>query len=116
MSLFERSTAGVDLATTNRRRRLLTQRNQHTTAKVNFRGLLQPITLINFLGRLVFLALVVGVLVGVWAVSSAHLQEQLLGVQRSVAGLIDPDAGQGALTPDNIEKQVLAYKIGRAHV
>lgn len=111
MSLFERSTAGVDLATTNRRRRLLTQRNQHTTAKVNFRGLLQPITLINFLGRLVFLALVVGVLVGVWAVSSAHLQEQLLGVQRSVAGLIDPDAGQGALTPDNIEKQVLAYSL-----
>lgn len=110
MSLFDNS-ASTELLTANRRRRQLAQRTQRTTEKVNVRALLRPVTLLNFLSRLAFLALVIGVLLGAWLVSSAHLQEQFLGVQRSVAGLIDPDAGQGALTPDNIEKQILAYSL-----
>jgi len=110
MSLFDNS-ASTQFPTANRRRRQLAQRTQLTTEKVNVRALLRPVTLLNFLSRLAFLALVIGVLLGAWLVSSAHLQEQFLGVQRSVAGLIDPDASQGALTPDNIEQQILAYSL-----
>jgi UPF0755 protein len=110
MSLFDNS-ASTELLTANRRRRQLAQRTQRTTEKVNVRALLRPVTLLNFLSRLAFLALVIGVLLGAWLVSSAHLQEQFLGAQRSVAGLIDPDAGQDALTPDNIEQQILAYSL-----
>lgn len=111
MSLFDSSASGVDLATTKRRRRLSAHRTQRTIEKVNVRALLRPVALLNFFGRLAFLLLVIGVLLGVWVVSSAHLQEQLLGVQRRVVGLIDPSAGQNALTPDNIEKQILAYSL-----
>jgi len=111
MSLFDSSTARVTLSATARRRRLLAQRTQHMSTKINLRTLLRPVTLLDFFGRLAFLLLVIGVLLGVWVVSSAHLQEQLLGVQRRVVGLIDPSAGQNALTPDNIEKQILAYSL-----
>jgi UPF0755 protein len=55
--------------------------------------------------------MVAGVLFGVWLVSNAHLTEQFLGAPKETAGLIDPAAGQGALTPDNIENQVLALSL-----
>ena len=86
MSLFDSSTARVTLSATARRRRLLAQRTQLMSTKINLRTLLRPVTLLDFFGRLAFLLLVIGVLLGVWVVSSAHLQEQLLGVQRRVVG------------------------------
>ncbi len=98
------------MSTINRRRLLLERRTLSLT-KSTFRAALQPRNLMNNLIRLGFLLLVVGVLIGVWLVSSAHLHEQFLGAPRTVAGLIDPEAGQGALTPDNIENQVLAYSL-----
>src|SRR5690606_4963979 len=61
--------------------------------------------------RLAFLALTIVVLIGVWIVAEAHLREQFLGVPRSTQGLIDPNAGQGALTPDNIERQILTWSL-----
>jgi len=67
--------------------------------------------LVRNLLRLGILLLVVGVLFGAWIVAGAHLTEQLLGVPEQTAGLIDPDAGQGALTPENIEKQILAFNL-----
>ena len=76
-----------------------------------WRTLLQPRQWLNNLLRLGFLLLVVGVLLGVWVVSAAHLDEQFLGAPRAVAGLIDPNAGLNALTPDNIEKRVLAFTL-----
>ncbi len=61
--------------------------------------------------RIGFLLLVVGVLVGAWVVANAHLTEQFLGAPKETAGLIDPNAGQGALTPENIEKQMLNFNL-----
>lgn len=61
--------------------------------------------------RLGFLLLVIGVLAGAWVVGNAHLTEQFLGVPEQAAGLIDPSAGQGALTPENVEKQVLQFNL-----
>jgi UPF0755 protein len=61
--------------------------------------------------RLIFLGLVVGVLAGTWIVADAHLTEQFLGAPKAAAGLIDPNAGEGRLTPDNIERQVLAFSL-----
>lgn len=61
--------------------------------------------------RLIFLGLVVGVLAGTWVVADAHLTEQFLGAPKAAAGLIDPNAGEGRLTPDNIERQVLAFSL-----
>lgn len=99
------------MSITNRRRLLLERQQQATAEQTPFRVLLQPGNLLPNLLRLGFLALVVAVLYGVWLVATAHLDEQLLGAPRTVAGLIDPNAGQGALTPDNIEKQFLAYSL-----
>ncbi|MBX3012783.1 MAG: endolytic transglycosylase MltG [Caldilineaceae bacterium] len=93
------------------RRLLLEQRKQAQSGSFTVRSLLQPNTLVATLVRLAFLLMVVGVLLGVWMVSSAHLAEQFLGAPQSVAGLIDPNEGKGALTPDNIENQVLAYNL-----
>lgn len=76
-----------------------------------WRSQLRGANLVNNLMRLGFLFLVMGVLAGVWIVSRAHLAEQLLGAPQATAGLIDPDAGEGALTPDNVEKQVLAFSL-----
>ena len=99
------------MSITNRRRLLLERQQQATAEQTPFRELLQPGNLLSNLIRLGFLALVVSVLYGVWLVATAHLDEQWLGAPRTVAGLIDPNAGQGALTPDNIEKQFLAYSL-----
>lgn len=95
----------------NRRHLLLERRNQALAERLDSPAFFQPSKLFANLLRLGFLAMVVGVLIGVWLVGSAHLTEQFLGAPRSVAGLIDPNAGEGALTPDNIEKQVLAYSL-----
>ncbi len=97
--------------TTSNRRRLLLERRTTTLEKPDVRALLQPDNILNTLVRLGFLLIVVGVLLGVWLVSSSHLQEQFLGAPRTVAGLIDPEAGQAALTPDNIENQILSYSL-----
>lgn len=61
--------------------------------------------------RVGFMALVVGVLAGAWVVSNAHLTEQFLGAPQETQGLIDPTAGEGALTPENIERQALAFSL-----
>ncbi len=67
--------------------------------------------ILPILVRVGFLLLVVGVLAGVYVVGRAHLTEQFLGVPEQAVGLIDPTAGQGALTPENIEKQVLQFNL-----
>lgn len=99
------------MSITNRRRLLLERQQQAAAEQTPRRTLLQPGHFLPNLIRLGFLALVVSVLYGVWLVATAHLDEQWLGAPRTVAGLIDPNAGQGALTPDNIEKQFLAYSL-----
>jgi len=63
------------------------------------------------LARLGFLALVLGVLWSVWSVAEAHLGEQLMATERVSDALIDPTAGQYALTPENIEKQILTFNL-----
>lgn len=63
------------------------------------------------LARIGFLALVLGVLWSVWSVAEAHLGEQLMATERISDALIDPTAGQYALTPENIEKQVLVFNL-----
>jgi UPF0755 protein len=73
--------------------------------------ILQPEFILTNLIRLGFLALIAGVLWGVWLVGSAHLTEQFLAVERLNSALIDPEAGKDALTPENIERQVLAYNL-----
>lgn len=83
------------------------QTHSDATWGAQFRGS----NLVNNLLRAGFLLLVVGVLAGAWVVSRAHLAEQFLGAPQATAGLIDPDAGEGALTPDNVEKQVLALSL-----
>ncbi|HRW04054.1 MAG TPA: endolytic transglycosylase MltG [Caldilineaceae bacterium] len=95
----------------NRRALILQRRNQLQQQESTWHTLFQPGNLVGNLIRLGFLVMVVGVLLGVWVVSSAHLEEQFLGAPREVAGLIDPQAGRNALTPDNIEKQILAYSL-----
>src|SRR5262245_30085871 len=67
--------------------------------------------LLTNLARLGFLVLVIAALAGAWVVVDAHLTEQFLGALTSTEGLIDPNAGQGALTPDNIEQQLLAWSL-----
>ena len=99
------------MSMTNRSRLRLEQQQQAAAEQITFRTLFQSGSLLANLVRLGFLALVISVLYGVWLIATAHLDEQFLGAPRSVAGLIDPDASQGALTPDNIEKQFLAYSL-----
>ena len=43
--------------------------------------------------------------------AQAHLTEQFLAIEQQSAGLIDPDRGEDALTPENIEAQVLAWNL-----
>ena len=63
------------------------------------------------LTRASFLIMVVFVLLGVYIVSRAHLTEQFLAVERQSEALIDPDEGEDALTPENIEAQILAFTL-----
>jgi UPF0755 protein len=95
----------------NRRDLILQRQQQAQRQEISWQTLLQPGKVVANLIRLGFLVLVLGVVGGVWLVSSAHLEEQFLGAPREVAGLIDPEAGRNALTPDNIEQWVLAYSL-----
>ena len=61
--------------------------------------------------RLFFLILVLLVLWNVWSVTSAHLTEQFLAVEQQSDALIDPDEGEDALTPENIEAYILALTL-----
>ena len=67
--------------------------------------------LLTNLVRIGFLVAVVAVLMGAWVVADAHLTEQFLGAPQETNGLIDPTAGQRALTPEYIEKEVLAFNL-----
>ncbi len=99
------------MSISNRRAQILQRRKQLLKTEPAWRTLFQPKQFLNNLLRLAFLILVVGVLLGVWVVSTAHLDEQFLGAPRTVAGLIDPNLGANALTPDNIEQRVLAFNL-----
>ncbi len=77
----------------------------------SWRAQFQGDALMANLVRVGFLMMVLSVLAGVWVVAGAHLTEQFRGAPQQTAGLIDPDAGEGALTPDNIEDQVLAFNL-----
>jgi UPF0755 protein len=70
-----------------------------------------PTLILTNLVRIGFLALVLGVMWSVWSVAEAHLAEQLMATERASAALIDPTAGQSALTPENIEKQLLTFNL-----
>jgi UPF0755 protein len=95
----------------NERRALILSRRPHLLKEEDWRSELRTSHLLTNLFRLGFLLFVLGVLLGVWMVSNAHLTEQFLGAPKTAAGLIDPTAGQGALTPDNIEKQILSTSL-----
>lgn len=88
----------------NNRNRLLKRAESRSAAPGITRWLTQLV-------RLGFLLVVIGALLGVWVVANAHLTEQFLGTPQRAAGLIDPNAGRGALTPDNIEQQILAFSL-----
>lgn len=94
-----------------RRELILSRRNQILQSAENAPSGGRNSNLLTNLMRLGFLLLVLGVLLGVWVVTNAHLTEQFLGAPQATAGLIDPTAGQGALTPDNIEKQILTMSL-----
>ncbi len=94
----------------NRREFILSHRNR-LLQETDWRTQLQPANLFTHLLRLIFLLLVLGVLAGVWLVSSSHLTEQFLGAPQATAGLVDPTLDQDALTPDNIEKRILAFSL-----
>lgn len=95
----------------NRRDLIIGYRNQYQPQQSIQQAFTQPGSMLANLIRLGFLLMVIGVIFGVWVVSSSHLAEQSLGAPQQVAGLIDPDAGKNALTPDNIEKRVLEYSL-----
>jgi UPF0755 protein len=61
--------------------------------------------------RASFLILVLLVLWGAGSVLRAHLTEQFLAVERQSDALIDPDEGEDALTPENIEAYILALML-----
>ena len=63
------------------------------------------------LTRASFLILVLFVLCGVVIVSRAHLTEQFLAVEQQSDALIDPDEGEDALTPENIEAYIWALNL-----
>jgi hypothetical protein len=95
----------------SRRQLELDRRTLHQSPGFDWRSMLRADSLLTNLVRLGFLLLVVGVLSGVWVVARAHLTEQLLGAPEETAGLIDPTAGQNALTPEYIERQALAFSL-----
>ncbi len=70
-----------------------------------------PANLVLNLIRLGFLLLVIGVLGGVWMVADAHLTEQFMAAPQETQGLIDPNAKEKALTPENIERKILALSL-----
>lgn len=94
-----------------RQQRLYQRRERHTNTASSAQSLWRPQWLLTNLVRIGFLAIVAGVLAGAWVVVSAHLTEQFRGAPQAASGLIDPTEGEGALTPDNIERQILTYSL-----
>lgn len=98
--------------TVHERRALVQARFEHNPKQPQtWRQWFRLETLLTNLVRLGFLAVVVAVLLGTWMVADAHLAEQFLGAPQATSGLIDPTAGQRALTPEYIEGQVLAFSL-----
>jgi len=94
-----------------RRNEYHAQKAAENSPKQSWRRRLTISEVLNLSARILFLLLIVGVLFSVWSVTKAHLTEQFLGVPRQTAGLVDPTEGDGALTPDNIEKRLLAFNL-----
>ncbi len=61
--------------------------------------------------RVGFLAAVLAVLWGSWTVAQAHLAEQFRAATEIDVALIDPNAEERALTPENIERRILAFNL-----
>ncbi len=99
------------MTTESQEQKLFQRRAQLQEDVVAPRTWLRPEWLLTNLVRVGFLVMVTAVLVGAWSVTSAHLTEQFRGAPQAASGLIDPSAGEGALTPDNIERQVLTYSL-----
>jgi UPF0755 protein len=92
-------------------RRALVRARYANSAPPTWRARLRMESLLTNGVRLGFLAAVLAVLVGVWSVAGAHLSEQFLGAPQATSGLIDPTAGQNALTPEYIERQILTFSL-----
>jgi UPF0755 protein len=98
--------------TLQERRELVQARfNRHHRKPRTWQQWLRVEGLLTNLARLGFLAVVFGVILGVWVVAEAHLTEQFLGAPQETSGLIDPTAGDHALTPEYIEAQILAFNL-----
>ncbi|RME52517.1 MAG: endolytic transglycosylase MltG, partial [Caldilineae bacterium] len=90
---------------------ILERQRRRVQESTRWESLRDPQVLLMQLIRAGFLVLVVGVLWSVWSVADAHLSEQFLAVERQSEALIDPNAGEDALTPENIEKRILAFNL-----
>ncbi|GIK75823.1 MAG: hypothetical protein BroJett021_48110 [Chloroflexota bacterium] len=99
------------MAIDQRQQRVLQHRTRLERERDDWRTHLRGASLLWSLLKVGTLLLVFGVLGGSWIVSSAHLDEQLLAAPRSTTGLIDPTANQFSLSPDSIEKQILAFSL-----
>ncbi len=98
--------------TVHERRELVRARFDHQDKSARtWRHWIRVENLLTNLVRLVFLAVVIVVIMGAWVVADAHLTEQFLGAPTETSGLIDPSAGQNALSPEYIEGQVLAFNL-----
>ncbi|MDE0068308.1 MAG: endolytic transglycosylase MltG [Caldilineaceae bacterium] len=84
--------------------------SKQTTFRRNQRQERWESALFNLI-RVGFLAMVLAVLLGVGSVAYAHLTEQFLAVEQQSDALIDPDRGEDALTPENIEARILAMNL-----
>ncbi len=99
---------GLDLPTAHLHGRL--DVSKQTTFRRNQRQERWESALFNLI-RVGFLAMVLAVLLGVGSVAYAHLTEQFLAVEQQSDALIDPDRGEDALTPENIEARILAMNL-----
>jgi UPF0755 protein len=97
------------MSTTNRHNTVLSQRVRIRASRERDGNVTS--SLITNLLRVGFFLLVMAVLAGAWTVADAHLSEQFLGAPQETAGLIDPNADQTGLTPDTIERQILAFNL-----
>lgn len=95
----------------SRQQKLFRYRNQYRQPDRIRRRWWRPESLFTNIVRIGFLGMVLAVLAGAWLVASAHLSEQFMGTPQEASGLIDPAAGEGALTPDNIERQFLTLSL-----
>ena len=99
---------GLDLPTAHLHGRF--DVSKQTTFRRNQRQKRWESALFNLI-RVGFLAMVLAVLLGVGSVAYAHLTEQFLAVEQQSDALIDPDRGEDALTPENIEARILAMNL-----